>query len=105
MKIQQHLAWKGKIEQAEIISFLAGQSAFTYVLTQVEHTAYLLSYIRGSDRKIIHVHFREVYDANLRFCGYRNGSNIIFSSVDALIQYKLKGRGSIPESVSLRLSA
>jgi hypothetical protein len=105
IKIETHCAWHGAMTHQGVEHLLAEQPAFTYVLTEAGPADYFLSYIRGSDRKVIHIHFNEVYDAKGRFCGYKNYAGGIFSSVDTLIRYKLKGRGIPPVPVAARLSA
>jgi hypothetical protein len=103
--VEQHPAWKGSINPLEIAHFLSTQPSFTYIISQTKPQSYLLSYIRNHDRKAIHIHFRKVYNYNFEFCGFRNGSNIVFSSLEALIRYKLKGKGSRLEMTSLRICA
>lgn len=103
--IEQHPAWNVERDLNVIAYFLAGQNSFTYVLSQDQLNSYVLSYLRGSDRKVIHVHFGVIFDLKFKRYAYRNHTLRNFSSVEALIRYKIKGKGVIPKAAILRLSA
>lgn len=103
--IEKHPAWKGNMSQQAIADFLAEQCSFTYILSPYRPNEYLLSYTRGRDHKMIHVHFKVIFDHKSGRYGYRNGTDIIFSSVNALIRYKTKGKGMLPKDALLRISA
>ncbi len=103
--IEKHSAWKGKVNQEAVADFLADQCSFTYVLSQDIPNEYFLSYIRGYDRKVIHIHFKVIFDRKLEQYRYRNHNSITFSSLNALIRYKIKGRGVLPKDALLRISA
>lgn len=104
--IEKHPAWKDKMNQQAITDLLADQCSFTYILSQdIVPNEYFLSYIRAYDRKSIHIHFKVIFDQKLQQYRYRNLNNITFSSLNALIRYKLKGRGVLPKDALLRISA
>ena len=103
-EIEGHPAWKGKLSDEEISFLLADQQPFTYILSETADSWYLISYVAPNHR-IKQIPFRTVVDQNGRKQGYRNGSNSIFSSLDNLIRYKLKGKGSALKPFSLKLSA
>ncbi|HEX4839793.1 MAG TPA: hypothetical protein VFU89_05070 [Rhabdochlamydiaceae bacterium] len=103
-EIEGHPAWEGKLSDKEIAFLLAGQQPFTYILSETANSGYLLSYVTAK-QGIKQIPFRAVFDQNRRKQGYRNGNNTIFSSVDTLLRYKLKGRGLALKPDSLQLSA
>lgn len=103
--IEKHPAWKGKMSQQAIADFLADQCSFTYVLSQDIPNEYFLSYIRGNDRKVIHIHFKVIFDQKFKQYRYRNHSDITFKTIQMLIRYKIKGRGMLPKDALLRISA
>ena len=98
--IEEHPAWNAEMNLQAIANFLADQTSFTYVLSQDQLNSYVLSYLRGSDRKVIHIHFGVIFDLKFNRYAYRNHTHINFSSVEALIRYKMKGRG-IPSTTFL----
>lgn len=107
-EIERHLAWQGMRSLREIEIVLANEIPFTYVLSQSPSgNVYYLSYTKGGYKKMIHISFRRVttYRHNTIKNGFRNGSNIIFSTVDNLVRYKMKGKGIPFAPLSLNLSA
>ena len=103
-EIEGHPAWKGKLSDAGISFLLADQQPFTYILSETADSWYLLSYV-AANHGIKQIPFRAVVDQNGRKQGYRNCADIIFSSIDNLVRYKLKGKGSALKLFSLKLSA
>jgi hypothetical protein len=103
-EIKGHPAWKGKLSDEEISFLLADQQPYTYILSETADSWYLISYVTAN-YGIKQIPFRAVFDQNGRKQGYRNYTNTIFSSIDNLIRYKLKGKGSALKLFSLKLSA
>jgi hypothetical protein len=103
-EIEGHPSWDGKLSDEEISFLLADQQPFTYILSETANSGYLLSYVTANHR-IKQISFRAVVDQNCRKQGYRNGTNAIFSSIDNLLRFKLKGKGSALKPFSLKLSA
>lgn len=101
-EIEGHPVWEGKLSDAEISFLLADQQPFTYILSETANSWYLLSYVTAK-QGIKQIPFRAVDDHHKQ--GYRNCTNTIFSSVDNLVRYKLKGKGSALKPASLQLSA
>jgi hypothetical protein len=103
-EIEGHPAWKGKLSDQEISFLLADQQPFTYILSETADSWYLISYVTAN-HGIKQIPFRAVVDQNGRKQRYRNGGDTIFSSIDNLVRYKLKGKGSVLKPSSLKLSA
>ena len=103
-EIEEHPAWKGKLSDQEISFLLADEQPFTYILSETADAWYLISYVTAK-HGIKQLPFRAIFDQNGRKQGYRNFTNTIFSSIDNLIRYKLKGKGSALKPSSLKLSA
>jgi len=106
-EVEMHCAWQGKISFGEIALLLAHQRPFTYVLSGSGPQDYYLSYANSQSKEIKHIHFGKVCirKNNCLVQGYRNMTDLNFFTVEALIRYKIKGKGLPLDSPSLRLSA
>lgn len=104
-EIEQHPAWQGKLSLEGISILLGSEQPFTYTLSEFTNGKYFLSYITSHGIK--HIFFRAITVIRNSHPkqGYRNGTNIIFSSLEALIRYKLKGKGLPLCILDLKLSA
>lgn len=105
--IEQHPAWAGALSIKGVRLLLAEEKLMTYILTQSpEGDTYYLSYF-NHDQIMRHLPFKKVIVSNCKGikAGYQNGTNQIFSSVDDLIRFKMKGRGIPLHGVNMRLTA
>ena len=105
--IEQHPAWAGALSVKEIHSLLAEEKLMTYTLTKSpEGDTYYLSYF-NHDQMMRHLPFKKVIVTNHKGvkAGYQNGTNQVFSSVDHLIRFKMKGKGTPLHPVNIRLTA
>ncbi len=98
-EVGQHPAWRGDLSPKEVERLLSQQEPFTFVLSGSGDPFYLLSYIKSDACSIVHVLFKKVViEMPQQKRGYCNGSNLIFSSLEAFIRFKIKGRGLLPGS-------
>jgi len=106
-EVERHPAWQGEISLAQISLLLSHERPYTYALSGKGPNKYWLSYARSRNRGVVHIHFAKICIEKRGFFRgvYRNGATITFYTPEALIRYKLKGKGVPLSRLSLQMSA
>lgn len=99
MDIEQDAAWHGDLSINEAADLLQNQKPYTYIISRLANTDFLLSYVRDEDQSIVHVQFNKTEDDRWR---YKNGAENIEPSLKDIIRKMMHLSKSMPDPSPFR---